>query len=58
MSEGEVVYNSGTKVRVPRGAVQIEDGLVRITRRDSVIVIPLTSVVSVQIPLEDAEEVG
>ncbi len=57
-SEGEVVYASGTQVKVLRGVVRIEDGLVRVTRRDTVIILPMTSVVSIEMPREAAEEVG
>ncbi len=54
--EGEVVYNSGNSVRIIRGEVKVKGNLVRITRRDSVVVIPMSAVVSIQLPA-DAEEV-
>ncbi len=54
--EGEVVYNSGNQVRVLRGEVKLEGDVVRITRRDSVVIIPMSAVVSIQLPVE-AEEV-
>ncbi len=56
--DSEVVYRSGPDVRIVRGGtVRIDGELVRITRRDATVIVPLRNIVSISIPhnAEDAK---